>query len=305
MTKFNKFWQDEITFRRPLQPSLKIVGLSLMLMFFVQASSATWIASLGLTSVSVNSAIYNINPLLVYAFSIPLLKERPSVTKSAAVLIAMVGTSIVTLGSTNILGPEAVAGAESKEGVLLGNGLVIISACCFALKEVLFKQHFASVSISLTPLTDALLVVGLIGLGSLITLVPMTVFMDASGIEEFEMPSPELARSYAIVAVLMAAYQACLLASIALTSPTFVAMGTMLAIPGSIAYDFVLKGYLVSAVAFAGICLILAAFAVLSFANQIDDLLGIARRKALRSCEPNRPPSSDGKTANGRGMALL
>ena len=103
---------------------------------------------------------------------------------------------------------------------------------------MLFKRHFASVSISLTPFTDALLVVGLIGAISAVTLVPLTLFLDATGIEPFETPSAELMRGYGVVALLMATYQACLLAAIALTSPTFVAMGTMLAVPApcTIAY---------------------------------------------------------------------
>ena len=78
LTKINQSFQDEITFRRPLRPTMRVLLLSGMLTVLVQASSATWIASLDLTAVSINSAIYNINPLLVYAFSIPLLKERPS-----------------------------------------------------------------------------------------------------------------------------------------------------------------------------------------------------------------------------------
>ena len=36
----------------------------------------TWIASLPRTPVSANTAIYQINPLLVYTFSIPLLREK-------------------------------------------------------------------------------------------------------------------------------------------------------------------------------------------------------------------------------------
>ena len=116
-------------------------------------------------------------------------------------------------------------------------------------------------------------------------------------------------RFYAMVALLMATYQACLLASIALTSPTFVAMGTMLAIPGSIAFDFVIKGYLISAISLAGICLILLAFFGLAFSQEADDLLGVARQKAMRSCEPNRRPSNtapaDAKAAHARGATAL
>ena len=291
LSKINQAFQDEITFRRPLQPSFKVLTLCLMLTVLVQASSATWIASLDLTAVSVNSAIYNINPLLVYVFSIPILSEPPSVTKSSAVLLAMVGTSVVTLGtaSSPMKAGAAADGAEAttKEGAIFGNVLVLASACLFALKEVLFKRHFASVSISLTPFTDALLVVGLIGIISLFTLPILTLVLHYSGFEPFELPTPELLRGYGLVAVMMASYQACLLAAIALTSPTFVAMGTMLAVPASILFDFTLKAYVPPPVAMLGILGIVLAFTLLVFADRLEEYLNAGRRAALRSCEPN------------------
>jgi len=88
------------------------------------------------------------------------------------------------------------------------------------------------------------------------------------------------------VAVLMATYQACLLAAIALTSPTFVALGTMLAVPTSIAYDFAFKGYVVPSVALGGIVAIIISFATLVFADRLDELLDVAKK----DCAPARPP---------------
>lgn len=295
LTQINKAFQDEVTFRRPLQPSLKVIGYCLMLTILVQASSATWISSLNLTAVSINSAIYNINPLLVYVFSIPLLNEPVSVPKSFAVLLAMIGTSVVTFGTANSGNAIADGDAATKEGAIFGNVLVVLSATLFALKEVLFKRHFASVTISLTPFTDALLVVGLIGAISALTLAPLACFYDLTGIERFEYPTPELVRGYAIVAVLMATYQACLLSAIALTSPTFVALGTMLAVPASIAVDFVLKGYIVPPVALLGILGIVSAFLLLFVSERIDDMLNKSTAAALSKCEPKRLATDDAK----------
>ena len=59
-------FEDEITFRKPLKKSRSTVTLSIGLMFFVHAASISWIASLPRTPVSANTAIYQINPLLVY-----------------------------------------------------------------------------------------------------------------------------------------------------------------------------------------------------------------------------------------------
>jgi len=308
LTKINQAFQDEITFRRPLRPTWRVLLLCTGLTVFVQASSATWIWSLDLTFVSVNSAIYNINPLLVYLFSIPLLAEPPSVMKLCAVLLAMVGTSVVTLGTAGDADATAAVDADgpdvtTREGAIFGSGLVLLSAAFFALKEVLFKKHFASVTISLTPFTDALLVVGLIGTVSLVTLCPLAYTLHATGIETFEMPTPELVRGYGLVAVLMATYQACLLAAIALTSPTFAAMGTMLAVPASIAVDFLLKGYLVPPMAFLGILAIVLAFFSLFFADRFDDALHRAKNTALKSC--TTPPKAIGAGATPASKVLI
>ena len=91
-------------------------------------------------------------------------------------------------------------------------------------------------------------------------------------------------RGYGLVALLMAAYQACLLAAIALTSPTFVAMGTMLAVPTSIGGDFFFKGYVVPYVALLGILAIVGAFVILIFADRLDGVLA-----ASAACAPRGP----------------
>ena len=260
-----KAMQDEITFRRPLKPTWKVIFLGVIMMLFTQSASATWIASLSLTAVSVNTAIYNVNPLLVYVFSVPILQESLSLTKTVAVLGALVATTMVAQGTR--YDPESITGGErGLQGVLT----VLASATIYSLKEVFFKRVFPSVSVSLTPFTDSLLVVAIIGVASVLTMVPMIALLDYSGFEPFVMPPPEVARSYGVVALLMAVYQACLLAAIALTTPTFVAMGTMLTVPISMLYDFFARGYVVPTLSQLGIVGIVAAFAVLIFSEQVD-----------------------------------
>jgi len=253
--------QEEITFRRPLQPTFRVVSFSLLMMVLVLAASTSFIASLSLTSVSVNTAIYNVNPLIVYLFSIPLLGEKPSVTKSAAVVIAGIAATAVAQGATT--------SGDPTRGIL-GASIVLLSATIYSLKEVLFKRFFASVSVSLTPFTDSLLVVAIIGIGSAVVLVPSVVVLHYSGIESFELPTVELARSYGVVACLMAVYQACLLAAIALTSPTFVAMGSMLTVPASMMYDYIVRGYVVPPLSQLGIVGVIIAFGMLFFSGTMD-----------------------------------
>ena len=107
---------------------MRVVSHSLFMMFLVQAASGTWISSLSHTSVSVNTAIYNINPLLVYVFSIPILSETFSVTKASAVFLALIATSVVAQGTT--FEPQ-----EQRSG-LVGPMTVLLSATIYSLKEV-------------------------------------------------------------------------------------------------------------------------------------------------------------------------
>ena len=239
--------------------------------------AATWIASLSLTSVSINTAIYNVNPLLVYVFSIPLLHEPVSLTKAVAVLGALAATSIVARGTN-------YESASEGDRAQLGALIVFASAAIYSLKEVLFKRAFASVSVSLTPFTDSLLVVAIIGLASVVSLVPISMLLHYTGIETFAIPPPELAKAYAMVAILMGVYQACSLAAIALTSPTFVAMGSMFTVPASMLYDYAVRGYVVPPLSRVGILGIVLAFALLTMASQTDSLGGALCRSTLRRC---------------------
>lgn len=101
------------------------------------------------------------------------------------------------------------------------------------------------------------------------------LLLHVTHVEPFEWPPPDAARGYALVAAMMGAYQVparlyspdsalptpptalraarrvmgrrvwqvLLFAAIAITSPTFVAVGQLLVPPLSMAYDFLFSGY--------------------------------------------------------------
>lgn len=123
--------------RRRASPSLlpQVVLLGVLMMVLTQSASATWIASLSLTAVSINTAIYNVNPLLVYVFSIPLLKEPLSFTRAVAVLGALAATTAVAQG-TRYDSSLPEGGDRGIRGALI----VLASATIYSLKEVFFKR---------------------------------------------------------------------------------------------------------------------------------------------------------------------
>eukprot|EP00966_Prymnesium_polylepis_P328712 7384486-Prymnesium_polylepis.1 len=144
-SRWQRMFEDEITFRKPLKVSRSTVLLSLGVMLLVQAASVTWIASLPRTPVSANTAIYQINPLLVYAFSIPLLGERVSKYKLAAVVLAVCGVWLVAMGrqdETDGADAGVAAAEDASRHDSWGYVLVTVSTTIFSLKEVLFKRLF-------------------------------------------------------------------------------------------------------------------------------------------------------------------
>ncbi|KAL1495771.1 hypothetical protein AB1Y20_016633 [Prymnesium parvum] len=257
--RWQRIFEDEITFRKPLRITPTTVFLSIILMFLTQAASVTWIISLPRTPVSANMAIYQINPLLVYAFSIPLLNESLSYYKLAVVLLALFGALLVANGRLEDISRASTYATWDAWGYVL----VTISTIIFSLKEVLFKRFFPSLSLSPTPLTDAMLCVGIIGVGSIIFL-PVSLFaLHITGIETFVLPPIHLLWSYGLVALTMAMYQTCVLCAIALTSPTFVSTGSILGIPGAMVWDYLELGHVESFLSVCGIGVITVAFVLL------------------------------------------
>lgn len=301
-------------------------GLTLL----VQGASVTWIASVPLTSASLNSAIYQSSCALAYLFSLPLLKEETlSASKSLAVALALGGVALVLSAKRRRGSPDAVPNA------LGGDLLVLSSAALYALKEVLYKKWCgadapasgggrttAEVAInapppilparpaacaaanestgaasaayalgdevpavpaaaaaaavapapssSLTPVEDAALCVSLIGMWGLFTAPLWLALLHVSGVETFSLPPWALARGYIAVGLLMSVYQLMLFSAIALTSPTFVAVGQLLVAPISMVWDVVELQYALPPAALLGTVAIVAALALVIVAARSD-----------------------------------
>jgi len=223
--------------------------------------------------------------------SLWLLQEKASIRKLCTVMLAMVGALLVISGR----GPWGEGATVSG---VRGYVLVVASMAVFSLKEVLFKRFFPSLALSPTPFTDAMLCVGIIGIGSVAILFPSLALLDVTGVETFEWPPAEVIPSYFAVAILMALYQTCVLAAIALTSPTFVAMGSCLAIPAAMTWDFLAYSHVESLLSLTGITLIVLAFLLLVlFSRGGDRHLRAHCLSVLCYCVPDPPAAQDGTKA--------
>ena len=241
----------------------------------VQGSSVTWVVSLPLTSVSANSALYQTSCVFAYGLSLWLLRERLSCSKSIAVLVALAGVLCITSAKQG-----AASGSPNSFG---GDVLVLGSAALYAFKEVLYKRCFG-MSGSRTPLADAALANGLIGAWGAITTPLWLALLDATGCEVFEWPPAELAPGYAVAAAASALFQACLFAAVALTSPTFVALATLLVAPASYLADWASHDYQLPPVALGGTWAVMGAIVVMLRAEWLDARLSRLWRRPWRRC---------------------
>lgn len=107
------------------------------------------------------------------------------------------------------------------------------------------------------------LVLGLIGICTLILLTPVIPLLDAVGLEPFEWPSVEKLSLLIANASMDVVYNVLLLLGILLTSPLFMAVGCMLVVPASILADWLVHGSTLSPQALAGACIVVSGFAVL------------------------------------------
>lgn len=110
--------------------------LSGALSFFLLGASITWVASIPLTLAAINSALYQLYTPLTYVFSIPILRERLSISKSLGVAFALCSVLMI------IFSNGAASGGDGPKGELLGDLLVLASAALYAMKGVAYKKWF-------------------------------------------------------------------------------------------------------------------------------------------------------------------
>jgi drug/metabolite transporter (DMT)-like permease len=88
---------------------------------------ATWISSLSYTSVAASVALVSTTPLWVALMSWAFLKQAPTLTVLAGVLLAVAGGAVIGFGDALGTTPSAAAPAP-----LLGDGLALIGAVAVA-----------------------------------------------------------------------------------------------------------------------------------------------------------------------------
>jgi drug/metabolite transporter (DMT)-like permease len=153
-------------------------------------SGMSWFLSLGLTTPSDLTAIYNCSTFFAAAFSVPLLRQKLGRVSIAAVALSIAGTFIIAYGNTTA---SHAQGTSSQVGTsrLLGNVIALVGAVAFGLYEVLFKKWACS-SQPLSPQASLHLTFAasaLTGIYTLATFWAVLIVLHILDIEPFVFPS--------------------------------------------------------------------------------------------------------------------
>eukprot|EP00996_Jenningsia_fusiforme_P000884 NODE_1803_length_1402_cov_24.585366_g1631_i0.p1 GENE.NODE_1803_length_1402_cov_24.585366_g1631_i0~~NODE_1803_length_1402_cov_24.585366_g1631_i0.p1 ORF type:complete len:413 (+),score=64.23 NODE_1803_length_1402_cov_24.585366_g1631_i0:82-1320(+) len=203
------------------------------------------------TSVQANTVISQSVSVFVYLFAVPLLNESVSWMKTVSVLLSLAGVAQV------ILTTSRGSGESSGQGSFSAYVALIISVMATALFEVASKRWGQSEE-DPQALPNCVRLLGLMGMTST-ALFPVPFLLNYTGIEVFEFPGPFTQKLLTLVCI-DGCYLFSVIACVALTSPLFTAVASILSIPVSVLSDYILHSYLMAPAAFMGMLLILVGF---------------------------------------------
>lgn len=241
----------------------------------------SWYVAVNKTTPSDLTAIYNCSAFFAYAFSVPLLKERLRLDKSVAVAIAIAGVLIVAYGDGGGSKPPSPppgsdppppsARRQELDGGtrFLGNMIIGVGSVLYGLYEVLYKRYACPPEGTSAGrgMIFANAFGSLVGAFTLLVLwIPLPI-LHLVGWETFELPTGYTAWLLFVSVVMNATFAGCFLVLISLTSPVLSSVAALLTIFLVAIVDWMWTGQPLSAAAVVGGCLIIAAFAMLSWST--------------------------------------
>jgi len=247
-------WPYLIRMTAFITTSLTVAGLS-------------WYLAVSMTTPSDLTAIYNCSAFFAYAFSVPLLKERLRLDKSAAVAVAIVGVLVVAYGdggASNSSGQEPGGGERVAGNLIIGVGSVL-----YGLYEVLYKRYACPPEGTSAGrgVIFANTFGSLIGSFTLLVLwIPLPV-LHWLGIETFELPTGQTAWLLLVSVIMNMIFAGSFLVLISLTSPVLSSVAALLTIFIVAIVDWLWTGQPLSGAAVFGGLLIIGAFAMLSWST--------------------------------------
>ena len=270
---------------RKLQPSFYSFKYYLLISFFftivIFAFNYTWYLSLPRTEVSTNTAIYESATAFVFLISVPILGERVTLVKVLSLIISIGGVCLISLSPSGSATNHTIINFTNLSNITtlndsiisestLGYFLVVLSTIIYSLYEVLYKR-FATSPKDTAPIVNTIRILGLIGIWYIILVAPFLIIAHFTGLERFELPSLNVALEILLNSVLDSFSNILILIGIVLSSPLFISMGALLALPTSMLADYIFHNILMSYLSILGSVFILMGFLGFMISTLIQD----------------------------------
>ena len=257
--------------------------ISCILTVIVFCFNYSWYLSLPRTEVSANTAIYETATAFVFILSVPILGERVTLIKVLSLVISIIGVCLISIfpsvatNSTVIIAnitnnsnnSSHLTPTEANPSAL-GYCLVIASTLLYSLYEVLYKR-LATSQRDTAPIMNSVRMLGLIGIWYMALVAPFLLIAHLTGLESFQLPSTRAALLILLSSVLDSFSNILILFGIVLSSPLFVSMGALLALPASAAADYIVHNIVMNYLSMAGALLILIGFVGFAFSAYLNE----------------------------------
>ena len=194
-----------------------------------------------------------------------------------SIIVCVLGVIIVVTASNSQSSDEA--GIQTTVG---GYIELFLSILFFATFQVLFKKLARNSDENKTEeqvetsksQVDVLSIfkensftLGALGLWVFVCYWPGIFILNFFGVETYEWPDKDVWEILLLTVFLDTGLNFFLLAGVLFTSPVYIGVGTLLSIPISVAFDYVLHDYVLPALAFVGIILIVVGFLMINFGD--------------------------------------
>lgn len=228
-------------------------------------AGSSWFIAVSLTTPSDLTAIYNCSAFFAYAFSIPMLHEKPKALKILSVAIAILGVLVVAYGDSDRSDDEHAS--QNEKNRLLGNIIIGIGSVLYGFYEVLYKKIACppdGTSSGRSAIFANTVGSGIGAITLFVLWIPIPI-LHLLGIEKFELPSSKATAMLAISISAGAVFSGSFLILMSLTSPVLSSVAGLLTIFLVAITDWLIFGTPISTAAVVGGVLIIAAFLLLSW----------------------------------------
>lgn len=203
--------------------------------FFLVVADYLYFRALSLTSAASGIVIFNLSSVVVYLLSLVVLREPFSVLKVFSLFLSFGGVVMITIADRNHHSDDNDGGNGES---WIGDVVMAGGACFWALYLVSYKKFVGDPSQETINVQSSM-----VGALSTLLLWPLLIILHFSRAEPFQLPSGSFQIGIFVAttfAVFLNNYMFTF--GTALTTPGFVTIGGMLAIPTSAVFDRLFNG---------------------------------------------------------------